>query len=140
MKNITLTFVLTFAASTVFAQDASQVQKLFEAGQYPTVSPQHCDIILDRRCFTLRDHSRQGTLVNERPVVRQVALHSGDWIRLGPHGPLLRFLGKADRVSDLVGEKLAEQHVRVVLDRLFAGHGLAPRFALLVPMEGRPAR
>jgi hypothetical protein len=54
--------------------------------------------------------------------------------------PLLEFLGKADRTSDLVGEKLAEPHVRSVLDRLFAAHSLAPRFALLVPVEGRPAR
>jgi hypothetical protein len=54
--------------------------------------------------------------------------------------PLLRFLGKADWVSDLVGEKLAEPHVRAVLDRLFAIHGLSPRFALLVPVGGRPAR
>jgi hypothetical protein len=54
--------------------------------------------------------------------------------------PLLRFLGKADRTSDLVGEKLAEPHVRAVLDQVFAAHGLAPRFALLVPVEGRPAR
>jgi hypothetical protein len=54
--------------------------------------------------------------------------------------PLLRFLGKADRVSDLVGEKLAEPHVRAVLDRAFLARRLAPRFALLVPVEGRPAR
>jgi hypothetical protein len=54
--------------------------------------------------------------------------------------PLLRFLGKGDRVSDLVGEKLAEPHVRGALDRLSAAHGLSPRFALLVPVEGRPAR
>jgi hypothetical protein len=54
--------------------------------------------------------------------------------------PLLRFLGKADRTSDLVGEKLAEPHVRAVFDRVFAAHGLTPRFALLVPVEGRPAR
>jgi hypothetical protein len=54
--------------------------------------------------------------------------------------PLLRFLGKADRTSDLVGEKLAEPHIRAVLDRVFAAHGLTPRFALLVPVEGRPAR
>jgi hypothetical protein len=54
--------------------------------------------------------------------------------------PLLRFLGKGDRVSDLVGEKLAEVHVREVLDRAFAALGLAPSFALLVPVEGRPAR
>ena len=37
MKKITLTFVLTFMASSVFAQDAAQVQKLFEAGQYQRV-------------------------------------------------------------------------------------------------------
>src|SRR5258705_12011424 len=37
MKNILLTVVLTFAASAAFAQDASQVQKLFEAGQYQRV-------------------------------------------------------------------------------------------------------
>jgi hypothetical protein len=54
--------------------------------------------------------------------------------------PLLRFLGKSDRFSDLVGEKLAEPHVRAGLDRLFATYDLAPRFALLVPIEGRPAR
>jgi hypothetical protein len=54
--------------------------------------------------------------------------------------PLLRFLGKADRISDLVGEKLAEVHVRAVLDRVFTRHGLAPPFALLVPVEGIPPR
>jgi hypothetical protein len=53
---------------------------------------------------------------------------------------LLRFLGKLDRVSDLVGEKLAEAHVRSVLDRLFAARCLTPRFALLTPAEGRPPR
>jgi hypothetical protein len=52
--------------------------------------------------------------------------------------PLLRFLGRPDRVSDLVGEKLAEPHVRSVLDRVFAAHGLRPRFALLTPALGRP--
>jgi hypothetical protein len=54
--------------------------------------------------------------------------------------PLLRFLGKADRISDLVGEKLAEPHVRAVLDRVLAGLGLRPRFAMLAPAEGGPAR
>jgi hypothetical protein len=53
--------------------------------------------------------------------------------------PLLRFVGKSDRVSDLVGEKLAEPHVRAVLDRVFGLHGLVPRFALLVPVIGRPS-
>jgi hypothetical protein len=54
--------------------------------------------------------------------------------------PLLRFLGKADRVSDLVGEKLAEPHVRAVLDRVFAALGQTPSFALLVPVLGTPSR
>jgi hypothetical protein len=54
--------------------------------------------------------------------------------------PLLRFLGKADRVGDLVGEKLAEPHVRGVLDRIFAELRLAPSFAMLVPVLGAPSR
>ncbi len=53
--------------------------------------------------------------------------------------PLLCFRGKADRVSDLAGEKLAEPFVRAVLDRLFADNGLSPQFSILVPVEGRPA-
>lgn len=48
--------------------------------------------------------------------------------------PLLRLIGRADRVSDLVGEKLGEPHVQVVLDRVFAVHRLAPRFAMVVPV------
>lgn len=54
--------------------------------------------------------------------------------------PLLRFVGKCDATSDLVGEKLAETHVRAVLDRLAAVHGLRPRFTLLVPVVDRPPR
>ena len=53
--------------------------------------------------------------------------------------PLLRFLGKADRVSDLVGEKLLEAHVSHVLNRTFAALRLTPHFALLTPVPGRPA-
>jgi hypothetical protein len=52
--------------------------------------------------------------------------------------PLLRFLGKADRVSDRVGEKLAEPFVRAVLQRVLAEHGLQPTFALLAPAPGPP--
>ena len=53
--------------------------------------------------------------------------------------PLLRFLGKADRVVDLVGEKLAESHVRSVLERVFARHRCTATFALLVPVLGTAA-
>jgi hypothetical protein len=52
--------------------------------------------------------------------------------------PLLRFTGKADAVSDLVGEKLAEPHVRAVLERLAAAVDIRPRFAMLVPVMDRP--
>jgi pSer/pThr/pTyr-binding forkhead associated (FHA) protein len=68
---------------------------VFDSAEYPTVSARHCEIVYDRLAFFLRDWSRNGTLVNDRPVVRQVALRPGDWIRLGPGGPLLRFLGRA---------------------------------------------
>ncbi len=52
--------------------------------------------------------------------------------------PLLRFVGKADCVSDLVGEKLSEPHVRSVLDRLFRSEGIDSGFAMVVPVEGTP--
>jgi hypothetical protein len=52
--------------------------------------------------------------------------------------PLLRFLGKADRVSDRVGEKLAEPFVRAALERVLARHELTPSFALLAPTLGPP--
>jgi hypothetical protein len=68
---------------------------VFDGAEYGTVSVRHCEIVYDRRTFFLRDWSRNGTLVNDRPVVQQVALCPGDWIRLGPGGPLLRFLGRA---------------------------------------------
>ncbi|HZT80771.1 MAG TPA: FHA domain-containing protein [Gemmataceae bacterium] len=68
---------------------------VFDSEQYPAVSARHCEIVFDRGAYVLLDRSRNGTLVNERPVVQQIALHPGDWVRLGPQGPLLRFLGQA---------------------------------------------
>ncbi len=67
---------------------------VFEGELYPTVSARHCEIQFDRRAYTLCDRSRHGTLLNDRVVRQKVALHSGDWIRLGPAGPVLRFLGQ----------------------------------------------
>ena len=69
----------------------------------------------------------------------------GDLVRVeGFHGltPCLRFLGRADAVSDLVGEKLAATRVTAVLDTtlltVFNGH--RPRFAMLAPeWEAPPA-
>jgi len=54
--------------------------------------------------------------------------------------PLLRFVGKADRISDLVGEKLAEPHVRQVVEQLRPLQRLQGRFVLLVPVPGCPPR
>ncbi len=68
---------------------------VFETVEYPSISGQHCKIASERGGFVLHDLSRHGTFVNERPVVGQKALEAGDWIRLGPGGPLLRFLGHA---------------------------------------------
>jgi hypothetical protein len=46
--------------------------------------------------------------------------------------PSLRFVGRADRVSDRFGEKLSDGFVAGVLARLFEGWA-APRFAMLAP-------
>ncbi|MFM7150034.1 MAG: FHA domain-containing protein, partial [Gemmataceae bacterium] len=68
---------------------------VFESELFPQVSARHCDIQFDRRAYMILDRSRHGTLVNDRPVRQQASLNSGDWIRLGPRGPVLRFLGEA---------------------------------------------
>jgi hypothetical protein len=49
--------------------------------------------------------------------------------------PLLKFIGKADRVSDYFGEKLNEQFVANVLAGLFEKHHLAPTFFMLAPED-----
>jgi hypothetical protein len=68
---------------------------VFNSEDYPTVSGWHCEILHEHRGYLLRDRSRHGTLVNDQPIDKQVTLKPGDWIRLGPDGPLLRFLGQA---------------------------------------------
>jgi hypothetical protein len=68
---------------------------VFETDLYPTVSGRHCELVLTRGVYMLRDRSRHGTLINDCLVTQPTALHSGDWIRLGTGGPLLRFLGQA---------------------------------------------
>jgi hypothetical protein len=72
---------------------------VFESEQYPTVSARHCEIAFDRRSYTLRDRSRHGTLLNDQPVNGQAVLRAGDWIRLGPNGPVLRFLGRGTTLA-----------------------------------------
>lgn len=48
--------------------------------------------------------------------------------------PLLNFCGKADGVSDLVGEKLAEYFVQEILQQLLTRYEITPDFSLLVPV------
>jgi pSer/pThr/pTyr-binding forkhead associated (FHA) protein len=80
---------------------------VFDGAAYPTVAPRHCEIVQAGAGYTLRDGSRTGTLLNERPVPRSAPLQPGDVIRLGPGGPLLRFLGQPAFLSPLapVGER-----------------------------------
>lgn len=72
----------------------SNCSLVLDAELFPQVGRHHCDIVLDQRHYLLRDHSRQGTLVNDRPVQQTMPLNSGDWIRLGPGGPVVRFVGQ----------------------------------------------
>ncbi len=69
---------------------------VFDTEQYPAVAARHCEFVLDQGEYLLCDLSRTGTFVNDRPVNQSVSLRPGDWIRLGPDGPILRFLGRAD--------------------------------------------
>jgi hypothetical protein len=68
-------------------------QLQFDAQLHPTVAARHCEIVFDHRTFILFNRSREGTLVNDQGVVGSVTLRPGDWIRLGLHGPTVRFLG-----------------------------------------------
>jgi hypothetical protein len=73
----------------------SSCDLVFDDGLYPTVAARHCEIVSDHRGFVIHDRSQHGTSVNDRPVIQQLPLQPGDWIRLGPGGPVLRFLGRA---------------------------------------------
>jgi hypothetical protein len=85
-------FVLTSGAFTLGRHPDCDL--VFDSEVYPTVSARHCEIIQDRLGYLLRDRSRHGTLLNDRPVTGPATLHPGDSIRLGPNGPVLRFLGQ----------------------------------------------
>ncbi|MDP2345483.1 MAG: GH3 auxin-responsive promoter family protein [Deltaproteobacteria bacterium] len=65
----------------------------------------------------------------------------GDLVRVDgffAQTPCLRFVGRADDVSDVVGEKLSAEHVRTVLG--VALRGVDVRFRLLAPELGPPPR
>lgn len=84
-------YLLREASFTLGTQFGCQLQ--FDRREYPDVSARHCEILCNQRTFTLHNRSRAGTLVNDYPVSAAMVLRAGDRIRLGPHGPLLRFLG-----------------------------------------------
>jgi len=52
--------------------------------------------------------------------------------------PHVRLLGRTDATSDLVGEKLHDDHVRAAVARVLERHGLRPAFHLLAPVSGTP--
>ena len=54
--------------------------------------------------------------------------------------PTVRFRGRADRASDLVGEKLDAPIVDAALDAALVGAGLTPAFVMLAPCENDPPR
>jgi FHA domain len=76
----------------------AEADLLFDGEEWPNVSGRHCEIAYNHRTHMLSDHSRAGTWVNDQPVNKAIALRPGDWIRLGPDGPLLRFLGQPSQV------------------------------------------
>jgi hypothetical protein len=55
----------------------------------------------------------------------------GHWAQ----APCIRFLGKADHISDWFGEKLEERFVARVLEDVFAKHAMTPSFAILTPED-----
>ena len=53
----------------------------------------------------------------------------GHWKQI----PRIRFVGKADHISDWFGEKLEERFVAKVLESVFSEHDISPTFAMLAP-------
>jgi len=52
--------------------------------------------------------------------------------------PLIRFCGRANKTSDLVGEKLTEVFVESAIDRMAKQLSIVPVFAMLVPHRNPP--
>ncbi|MDD5008253.1 MAG: GH3 auxin-responsive promoter family protein [Syntrophorhabdaceae bacterium] len=54
--------------------------------------------------------------------------------------PLIRFKGKIDQISDLVGEKLNNFHVEKAMSKVFNACGVTPAFCMLAPDHDRNKR
>ena len=57
----------------------------------------------------------------------------GHWKQI----PCIRFLGKADHISDWFGEKLEERFVATVLEKVFVKREISPAFAMLAPDDAQ---
>ncbi|MCX7625223.1 MAG: FHA domain-containing protein [Candidatus Sumerlaeaceae bacterium] len=55
------------------------------------VSGHHCTIFFNNGHFWVRDHSRNGTFVNDSPVRQENRLSDGDVLKLAPGGPVAIF-------------------------------------------------
>ncbi|MGF1580504.1 MAG: FHA domain-containing protein [Gemmataceae bacterium] len=75
---------------------APECHLALDQNRYPEVAAQHCEIFHEQQKYLLQSLTRDGTWVNERSATNVVWLQSGDWIRLGPQGPILRFLGEVE--------------------------------------------
>ncbi len=47
--------------------------------------------------------------------------------------PIVRFVGRSDKVSDIFGEKLNENHISSILENEFRTEGLSPSFFMIAP-------
>jgi hypothetical protein len=92
-------YLLQAATFAIGSQPGCQL--VLDAQEHPEVAGRHCDIVFDRRTFVLLHFGKHGTFVNDVPVAASVVLHAGDRIRLGTHGPLLRFLGHAPAAASV---------------------------------------
>jgi tetratricopeptide (TPR) repeat protein len=92
MKHIVLSIMLTFATSAVFAQETSQVQKLFEAGQYQRVV-ESAQADSDPAVLYTAAQSHQKLGENDRAMEKYAALAARDesdiWHFIGLSGQQL---------------------------------------------------
>lgn len=108
------------------------------AGRHPVALTSHFFEFVDdggraRLAHELEDGVDYGVLLTTGGGLWRYRL--GDCVRVdGRIGatPSLRFIGRDDSVSDLVGEKLSDAFVAGVIERLFAGER-RPEFAMLAP-------
>lgn len=94
-----------------------------------------------RLAHELQVGSRYGVVVTTAGGLYRYQLHDEiEVVGMRNECPLMRFVGKTDRTSDLVGEKLAEPFVREAISTACRRSGVEPRFALVAPLQANPPR